>query len=233
MKKKIIVEQACFQNIADFHNEPKFRKGLGELGVYIWGFSLEGDYKIPTSIDKFIPYYVGRSLKSGGCMYSRTHEHIANLAGGNLSIFDIGSAVMGNQFNFGEIQDKYKNESKIAKKNKCGGPILPDYKEYPNLLFFPEGVHKMHLFTNNAVIKSQVEWMLKRFCIMYLVPIEPNSNDIENLEKFIGNIVGYEKLITRKYDKPDIHVEVKNNKGNIQLNDYKDLFLNCNIKIPS
>jgi hypothetical protein len=79
---KVIVE--CFKTLKDFKNNAKFRKGNGKAGVYIWGFSLEKeDFTIPSSLDNFFPYYVGKHYRD---MYSRTHEHISTLAGGNFSI---------------------------------------------------------------------------------------------------------------------------------------------------
>jgi len=112
----------------------------------------------------FFPYYVGKHYKD---MYSRTHEHVTTLAGGNFSIFDILQCV-ANQTKIGIVQRNYQQASKLAGIN--GGPILPN-NNFQDLLYFPEGVHRHYDFFFDGIISKQIDWMLKHFCILYINPV--------------------------------------------------------------
>ena len=213
----------CFKTLKDFRNNAKYRKGNGKAGIYIWGFSLEkDDFTIPSSIDKFFPYYVGKHYKD---MYSRTHEHVAYLSGGNYSIFDIlKSNSKGTKI--GTVHKNYQNDSKKAKPS--GGMLLPNVN-YDNLLYFPEGVHRHYDFFFDGVISKQIDWMLKHFCILYINPIGNfSSNGIDNLEKKIGQLIGYDRLITKPYKNvlKDLKVEIILNSEIIQLDRTEALFGN-------
>lgn len=233
MPKNIVVKQDCFLTLKDFKENPKFRKGNGGPGVYIWGFSMEGNYQIPGHINQFVPYYVGKVDKLGGCVYQRTQEHLTFLAGGNYPIFDIQTAHRLKNTDFGQIHRMYQKASAQAKKSNACGPLLPN-PPFHHLLHFPEGIHTMLRFTTDSVIKAQVEWMLKRFCIMYFRPLNYSATDIIDLEKYIGNLVDYNKIITKKYIQiPSIHLEIENSKGNIVVSDYEHLFKSCLIKMTS
>lgn len=219
---KVIVE--CFKTLKDFKNNAKFRKGNGKAGVYIWGFSLEKeDFTIPSSLDNFFPYYVGKHYRD---MYSRTHEHISTLAGGNFSIFDILSCVTDNT-KIGLEQKKYIKASKLASLN--GGPILPN-PEFPNLLYFPEGVHRQYNFFFDNATSKQIDWMLRHFCIIYIYP-ESNfsSKNLDILEKKIGQLFEYDRLITKPYKNIDdsFKLEIISKSEIITINKLEDLLINC------
>lgn len=224
----MIIKQECFKTIKDFDKNPKYRKGNGTPGVYLWGFSLEDAiFTIPSKQNMFFPYYVGKIEGKKGCMYQRAHEHISSLTGGNYSIFDILNCRNAGTL-IGNIHASYQNVSKYAKPGI--GTTLPD-TSFPNLLYFPEGVHRHYqFFTDNSIIQ-QIDWMIKHFCITFFTLDDPSKNNIEDLEKFIGNIVGYEKLITKPYLKPDIHVEIIDTPTNITVTSYDDLFKHCRGKM--
>ena len=174
----------------------------------------------------FFPYYVGKAHD----MYSRTHEHIAFLSGGNFSIFDIKECVQKNTL-VGQIQKKYQKTSSNAKPNS--GISLPN-DSYPNLLHFPEGIHTLQKFFTSQKIKNEIDWMLKHFCITYLIPEIPQKTHNIDLEKIVGNIIGYDKLITERYKFPQGHkIEIINSPQNISLNTYEDLFIHCRGKMLS
>lgn len=224
--KYMLLKQTCFLNIKNFSGNPSFRKGNGIPGVYLWGFSLEkADFKNPSTGTNFFPYYVGKSTK---CLYSRTYEHICNLMGGGYSIFDIKRAY-ANGTPIGIVQKNYQKASKIAAGTMPvgGGPALPAPASYADLLYFPEGPHLSMKYLTDPDIKNQIDWMLKHFCIMFFEPEKNNKTNLESLEKHIGNLVGYDRLITKSYKKPNLKVEVVNKRGNIALNSYDDLFKNC------
>lgn len=217
----ILIKQSCFLNSKDFSGNPAYRKGNGKPGVYLWGFSLEkGDFQNPSNIKNFFPYYVGVHQK---CLYSRTYEHICNLYGGSYSIFDITNANSSGTL-IGNIHKAYQKASKAA--GSIGGPILPDAL-YPDLLHFPEGVHLSMKYLTDYQIKVQVDWMVKHFCIMYFELDEYNKKNLKDLEKHIGNLVGYERLITKPYSKPSVEFEIYDSRGNIPLKTYDDLFKHC------
>lgn len=227
---KIKVE--CFKTLKDFQNNAMYRKGNGKPGVYLWGFSLEpNDFTIPSSAAKFFPYYVGKHHKD---MYSRTHEHITTLAGGNFSVFDVVQC-HANGTKIGVVQKKYQDDSRKAKPT--GGTILPDSK-FPNLLYFPEGVHKQYAFFFDKVASNQIDLMLRHICIMYfeidkeVFDSENDALDIKNdklnidiLEKKIGQLVGYDELITKPYneDLSSFEIEIE---GKI-IKERNDLFISC------
>lgn len=216
------VKQKCFMSINDFSDNPEYRKGNGEGGVYLWGFSLEEkDFSIPSSPDKFFPYYVGKIYKD---LYGRTAEHIASLAGGNYSVFKIKECV-NNQIQIGEIIKKYK--SSIKASSVYSGTSLPD-PLFPGLIHFPQGAHLSKKYFTDKIIQNELDWMIKHFCITYFIPTKQNKGDIDNLEKKIGNIIGYEKLITKPYKDPsDFIVEIENTPASITINKYEDLFTSC------
>lgn len=220
----MIVNQECFKTIKDFSGNAKFRKGNGKPGVYLWGFSLEKvDFTPPSKPEMFFPYYVGKVVKKNGCMYQRTHEHIASLIGGNLSIFDIiASACNGTLI--GKVHKSYQGSSKFVKP--LAGVILPN-PLFANLLHFPEGIHRYHHYFTDPTIISQLNWMAKHFCITYFTPEIYDKQYISNLEKFIGNVIGYDKLITKPYYKPDIQVEIIDNPENFIIKYYEDLINRC------
>ena len=69
---------------------------------------------------------------------------------------------------------------------------------------------------------------------MYFKPLVYSQNDISDLEKYIGNLVGYNKIITKKYNQiPSIHLEIENSKGNFVVSDYEHLFKSCLTKMTS
>lgn len=220
------IHQECFKTLKDFNKSAKFRKGTNNPGVYMWGFSLEKtDYTIPSNSKMFLPFYVGRVEKQNGCMYQRTQEHLGSLMGGNTSIFDIQSILASSVLipNFGKIHSDYQKISKSAKEKNNIGPNLPDVK-YPNLLHFPEGIHRMYHFTTDDKIKAEIDWMLRHFCITYFKLDTYNKDDIHDLEKYIGNLIGYQRLITKPYKKPNMTVEIVDSKKNIIVNEYEHLF---------
>jgi len=224
----VIVKQECFKTIKDFSKTPTFRKGNGTCGVYLWGFSLEeSDFTIPTTPRNFFPYYVGKiEDNTKGCMYQRTQEHITSLVGGNLSIFDIKNAsAMGTPI--GTVHSSYQKASKCAKPSI--GPTLPDPPNFPNLLYFPEGVHRYFDFFTTPIIVNQIDWMVKHFCVTYFTPLGDDKQNIVDLEKFIGNIIGYENLNTKPYSISNLTVGIKNNPNDIAIavNNYDDLFKHC------
>ena len=224
----MIVEQDCFKTIKDFHGKSVYRKGNGKPGVYLWGFSLEtGDFTIPSNKGMFFPYYVGKAEGVKGCMYQRANEHIAFLSGGNYSIFDILSCVSAGT-PIGNVHTSYQKVSNSAKPGI--GPALPN-PSFPNLLHFPEGIHRLYQFFTDKGITRQIEWMIKHFCITFFTLQNYNKKDIADLEKYFGNIVGYEKLTTKPYTKPNIHVEIIDNPANIVVKSYDDLFKHCRGKM--
>jgi hypothetical protein len=85
----------------------------------------------------------------------------------------------------------------------------------------------MYQFTTDQGIKDQIDWMIRHFCITYFSLQEYDANGIVELEKFIGNLVGYDRLVTKRYNKPDLEVEIIDNKASIILKEYKDLFNHC------
>jgi hypothetical protein len=213
----------CFKTLKDFQNNANYRKGNGKAGVYIWGFSLGADFSVPTSPQMFFPYYVGKSESD---VYSRTHEHITTLSGGNFSIFDVLQCV-ANSTNIGKAHKDYQNASKKA--GTSGGPILPDF-QFPNMLYFPEGVHRQYdfFFDKTGDIPKQIVWMLKHFCIIYIIPTSGKSS-INILEKKIGKIIGYDILNTKEYKNipEDFKVEIEHNSKIFPLEKYEDLFTFC------
>jgi|GEM_PF-3362007 hypothetical protein len=221
------INQICFKTLKDFDSNSKYRKSTKNPGVYIWGFSLEKDeYTIPSNHNMFFPYYVGKVERENGCMFDRTQNHLAQLMGGNYPIFDIlASSTMSSPI--GVIHKSYQKVSKKAKTTAGIGPALPD-PSFANLLHFPEGVHRMHHFTADTDIKSQLEWMLKHFCIMYLKLEKYNKKDIIELEKYIGNLINYDFLITKRLQaNPNLKVTILNSSGNINVVKKEDLFLGC------
>lgn len=230
----MIVHQECFKTLKDFNNKSKFRKGTNNPGVYLWGFSLENtDFTIPSTSKKFLPFYVGKVAGPNGCMYKRTQEHLCSLMGGNISIFEITSILASNMAipDFGTIRSDYEKKSNAAKKVDNVGPNLPD-PNYPHLLHYPEGVHRMFHFNSSSEIKAEVDWMLKHFCITYFKPAHYNKEDIIDLEKYIGNIVEYKRLITKRYESPsNFNLEIVHEPKNIVVNEYEHLFEHCKGKM--
>lgn len=233
MYKKTImkVKIECFKTLLDFHNNSIYRKGNGKAGVYIWGFSLEKqDFTVPTLPQMFFPYYVGKHYKD---IYSRTHEHLAYLSGGNYSIFDILQC-SSNGTKIGIEQRKYQTASKNSKP--ASGPVLPT-TQFSNMLYFPEGVHRQNDFFFDGLISKQINWMLRHFCILYINPIGNfSSSDIDNLEKTIGQLIDYERLITKSYKNipEDFKVEIVYNSIIIPLEKCEDLFNYCkNIELTN
>jgi hypothetical protein len=226
----MILKQECFKTIKDFDKLPKHRKGNGEPGVYLWGFSLEKqDFTIPSKKEMFFPYYVGKIEGETGCMYQRAHEHISSLCGGNYSIFNILNCVIAGTL-IGNVQEAYQGVSKAAKKTRSIAPTLPN-PSFPDLLHFPEGVHRHYQFFTDKMITSQIDWMIKHFCITFLALQNYNKKDIADLEKYVGSIVGYEKLITKRYLKPNIHVQIVDTPQNVNVESYDDLFKHCRWKM--
>lgn len=220
----MILNQSPIYTINSFSELPLFRKGFGKSGVYLWGFSMEiDDYKIPSSHEMFFPYYVGKAKD----VYSRTYEHLASLVGGNYPLFDIVNS-HNQKLNIGEIINKYQKQSRIEKE--VGGPLLPNVN-FPELLHFPEGIHLFKNFFSNEKLKKQIEWMLKHFCIVYFIPESNVANEISlyDLEKRIGNLVNYNKLITRPYivkeDESHNQISVKDVSGNHLLQEYRNIFI--------
>jgi hypothetical protein len=216
----------CFKTLRDYKNNPAYRKGNGKAGVYVWGFSLENaDFTTPTTVNKFFPYYVGKHYKD---MYSRTHEHVTYLSGGNFSIFDVLQCVK-DKTKIGTVQKCYQNASN--KGGISGGPRLPN-SQFQNLIYFPEGVHRQYdfFFDTTGVIPKQIDWMLKHFCILYINPINVyHSKNINDLEKIIGNLIGYDNLITKKYKyiPEDLKIEIVHNSKIAPLEKLEDLFTHC------
>ena len=219
---KVVIE--CFKTLQDFHNNAIYRKGNGKAGVYVWGFSFEKkDFTVPTSPQMFFPYYVGKHYKD---IYSRTHEHLAYLSGGNYSIFDILQC-SSNGTKIGIEQRKYQTASKNSKP--ASGPVLPT-TQFSNMLYFPEGVHRQNDFFFDGIISKQINWMLRHFCILYINPIGNfSSSDIDNLEKKIGQLIGYDRLITKPYNDilQDFEIEIENNKELILIEKWEDSFTYC------
>ena len=225
----IQVEQECFKTLKDFQANPtKYRKGCGGPGVYVWGFSLEKTaYVTPSAVNLFFPYYVGKVEKANGCMYQRTQEHFGSLMGGNLSVFDIVSASKHNT-PIGKVSKQYQEISKVAKLTCSVGVKLPD-PQFSSLLHFPEGIHRMYQFTTDAAIRNQLDWMLEHFCITYFTVVDYNEFSIQELEKYIGSLIGYDRLITKPFSKPDLKVELVDSNGVtlFDINKQEDLFKHC------
>ncbi len=225
----IQVKQECFKTLKDFQsNATKYRKGCGGPGVYVWGFSLEKTpYTIPSTVNLFFPYYVGKVEKANGCMYQRTQEHFGSLMGGNLSVFDIVSASKNNT-PIGKVIKQYQGVSKEAKLTSREGASLPN-PQFPDLLHFPEGIHRMYQFTTDTTIKKQLDWMLEHFCITYFTVVDYNKFSIQELEKYIGSLIGYDRLITKPFTKPDFKVELVDSNGVtlFDINDKKDIYNHC------
>lgn len=219
----IDVVQQCFLTLQDFNGKPIYRKGKNNPGVYIWGFSLEqDDYAIPTTTDNFFPYYVGKSEPSG-CIYKRVQEHTTELFGGNFSIFNVQAAKTAGT-KIGDVHNSYKKIS--STEGIVGGPILPD-PTFPELLHFPEGLHRMHTFLNDSEIQNQLDWMMKHFCVIFLrLENDPTKAQCRDLEKYIGNLIGYNRLINKPYAKPEIEVRISDYK-NLKIENYADLFQSC------
>lgn len=217
------VTQTCFLNINDFSGNHIFKKGNGKPGVYLWGFSLEKEaFKPPSSIHNFFPYYVGKSQR---CMYARTFEHIGSLRGGHYPIFDVMTANAGG-INVGIEHRRYQIASRAALG--AAGPVLPN-GAYPTFMYFPEGAHLSLNFLSDPFLIAQVDWMMKHFCITFFELQSYDVQDLGDLEKYIGNMVGYDRLITKPYRKPNKQVNVTNHpEGVIQITRYEDLFKRCN-----
>lgn len=62
---------------------------------------------------------------------------------------------------------------------------------------------------------------------MYFELDNYNKKNLEDLEKFIGNVVGYDRLISKYYNRPNIDVEIYNSRSNIPVKQYDDLFKHC------
>ena len=222
---KMRIHQEWFKTLKDFDQNPKYRKGSNNSGVYMWGFSLEkNDYSVPSNSNMFFPFYVGKVEKQNGCLYNRTQEHLGTIMGGNSSIFDFATlSTLSTIIPIGSIHSNYQKISEKAKKTGGIGPCLPD-SDFPYLLHFPEGVHRMLHFTNDPTIKAQIDWMLRHFCITYFRLEHYNKQDVKELEKFIGNLVGYKRLITIPYSNPNLNVEIIDTKSIIDVKLYDDLF---------
>lgn len=218
---RMIIRQECFKTLKDFANNPcKYKKGAGSHGVYMWGFSLEQlDYQIPSQPGKFSPYYVGKVDKLNGCMYKRTHEHLASLIGGNFPIFDILSASSSPGIQIGSITGSYQLQYKRA-----GCVNLPNCK-YGSLFYYPEGIHTTLHFNTDATLKNQIDWMIRHFCITYYIPVSYDKAQIAILEKYIGSLLPNRTIGKRYSSMGSFRVEVQDgNNGNITLNSYNDLF---------
>ena len=214
------LKQTTFYTIDHFSGKPEYRKGYGPGGVYLWGFSMEeNDYLEPTSDKMFFPYYVGKVYDD---LYCRTFEHVASLVGGNQAIFDV-KMCNSNEIKIGDILNNYKKKSKEQKQN--GGPKLPNM-DFPGLLHFPEGIHLSKQFLNDDAIQKQIKWMIKHFCITYFIPIENTKKSIDDLEKRIGTLVNYNRLITKKYNAGDWQdqIEIIDEVSNSLLASYSDIF---------
>ncbi len=222
------LKQECFKTIKDFNNIAKYRKTNGHSGVYLWGFSLEKpDFQIPSNPNMFFPYYVGKIEGKNGCMYQRAFEHISQLVGGNYSIFDIKGCVSSKTL-IGNVHASYQKVSSLAKP--AIGTTLPN-KTFPDLLHFAEGLHRHYQFFTDKAITKQIDWMIKHFCITFFTLDDPTKKNIVDLEKYIGNIVGYDHLITKRYSKPNIQVEIIDEPKNIIVHSYLDLFKHCRGKM--
>ena len=218
--KNLLINQTCFYTLKDFMNDAKYRKGSNNPGVYLWGFSLEeGDFTIPSKIENFMPLYVGK-VEQKGCLYTRTQEHLASMIGGNMPIFDF----QNKPSSIGVIHRNYQKVSSLQKRNNLIGPELPN-SNFPDLIHFPEGIHRMFDFVTNDLTQSQVYWMIKNFCITFFTLDNYNKSDLVDLEKFIGNMIGYNNLITKPYKKPNITVQIADTSKFISVNSYEDLFV--------
>jgi hypothetical protein len=93
-------------------------------------------------------------------------------------------------------------------------------------------VHRQYdfFFDTTGVIPKQIDWMLKHFCILYINPINVyHSKNINDLEKIIGNLIGYDNLITKKYKyiPEDLKIEIVHNSKIAPLEKLEDLFTHC------
>jgi hypothetical protein len=226
------ISKCTFLTLQSFANDPQYRKGAGKPGVYIWGFSLESnDYSIPTKQATFFPYYVGKTQK---CLAARTYEHVCNLKGGSYPVFDVVAAQAAGTL-IGNVLWNYQKASKGAAKTVpiAAGPTLPN-PIFPELLHFPEGVHAYWRFLTDVDILRQTDWMMKHFCVLFFEVENPTAVQLNKLEKHMGNLVGYDKLITKPYSDPKMNVTVtcKNGKQ-IDLESYSDLFKCCSTQMAS
>ena len=89
----------------------------------------------------------------------------------------------------------------------------------------------MFEFTNDKQIKGQIDWMLKHFCITFFTLEKYNKQEIIDLEKFIGNKVGYHNLITKRYSDPALNVEIICKSGDIKINEFEDFFRCCSEQV--
>ena len=96
-------------------------------------------------------------------------------------------------------------------------------------IYFPEGIHRMYQFTTDKTIKNQLDWMLEHFCITYFTVLDYNKFNIQELEKYIGSLIGYDRLITKPFAKPNLKVELVDSNGVtlFEINKQEDLFKHC------
>lgn len=117
--------------------------------------------------EMFFPYYVGKIRVKQGVCIQRAHEHISSLCG-NYSIFNILNCVIAGTL-IGDVQEAYQGVSKAAKKTRSIALTLPN-PSFPDLLHFPEGVHRRTQFFTDKIITSQIDWMIKHLYPSHFLP---------------------------------------------------------------
>lgn len=205
-----------FRHLRDFSGKCKYRKDGRDKkpGVYIWGFKVSD--KEMVSENDFFPYYVGKHRTD---VWARVSENVSELFGGNkASIFDIQGCIQ-QQTKIGTVHRDYAKASSAAKP-KCG-PNLP-VGNYPNMLYFPEGLHRIVDFRTNKKLRTQLDWMEERFVVAVLSPVISSSTNVDMLEKCIGNLIGYDRLITKPYGQVNCNLKVQG--VNRNLANFGDLF---------
>ena len=203
------------------NNELCYRKGNGFGGAYIWGFAANNlgqlnihDEKVdlekkdhtksdldtlPGNCDHFIPYYIGKHYSD---VYSRVHEGLCYLRGGNFPIFDL-KICKNNNIKIGHIHRQHKSASNGLKPNS--GPAIVQ----PNpggLLYYPEGINKYYDFYTDNAVQKQIDWMVNNFCVLFIEPVYPHKMPyiINALEKALGNLdfkgkdILYDHTVTKR-----------------------------------
>lgn len=204
-----------FYKLKDVYHKPEFSNINDRAGVYVWGFTLEHDYASPRSPQSFVPYYVGKS-KEG--LFARMGQHVGNLRGGNYTIMNHENLNCDNRIRIGDLQrtliqalqsnrDTRLVIESTTRYDTSISETQPLYGVGGKILYVPHGLLSCERFSESDVQES-VNWMLRRFCFAFVYTETPKQGEpwLNELEKWLGCLIGYDKLSTKAYRSPSCQV---------------------------
>lgn len=212
---QVPVSLSPFYTLQDVYRKPEFSNLNDRAGVYVWGFTLEEDYASPRYPDNFVPYYVG---KSKGSLYARMGQHVGNLRGGNYTIMNHENLIRGNRVTPGALQRtliqalQSNRETRLAIESTTRydtsiSETQPLYGVGGKILYVPHGLLSCERFSEPDVQES-VNWMMRRLCFAFIYTETPSQGEpwLNELEKWLGCLIGYDKLSTKAYRSPSCQV---------------------------